>query len=117
MKATEIAIPKIFMQTALLAALCFICFCLFKTYMITRDTHYAIYEISEEVGDISDEVSAVRIFLLSHIGRVDYALPPACACSEAGKYEFGHAKALRQKNGMRASPVFRTTRPATGEGT
>ena len=116
MKTPEIAIPKIVMQTALLAALCFICFCLFKTYTITRDMHYAIYDISDEIGDISDEVSAVRIFLLSHIGRAGCALPPACGCSETGKYEPSHGKALRQKNGMRASPVFRTVRPVTGEG-
>ena len=48
---TEVAIPKIFMQSAVLAALFFICFCVFEIYTAHEDIYYAIANVAEEISD------------------------------------------------------------------
>ena len=57
---SEIAIPKIFMQIAVLVALFFISFCVFEIYMhTTREDIYAIEYIA-------DEVNSIHASLLAH---------------------------------------------------
>jgi len=55
---TEVAIPKIFMQSLVLAALIFICFCVFGIYTAQEDIYNAIANVAEEISDAHDSVLA-----------------------------------------------------------
>jgi len=50
-KMNEMAIPKIFMQIAILTTLLFICFCVFEIYRAQEDIYYTIVNAAEEISD------------------------------------------------------------------